>query len=209
MNIEKRNFDKEAATWDQVPARVKLAKDVAHTISEAIKLDHNMDVLDFGCGTGLLTLELQPLVRSITGIDSSQGMLDVLVAKAKSHNLTNVKTRCLDLEKGDKLEGSYDLVVSSMTLHHIREIGPLLAQLCSILRPAGHLCMADLDPDDGQFHSNNEGVFHFGFHQAELSQALAAAGLVDVRYRTAARVPKPVAGGRERVFTVFLMTGRK
>ncbi len=168
-----------------------------------------MDVLDFGCGTGLLTLELQPLVHSITGVDSSRGMLDVLQAKVKDGNLANVKTGCLDLEKGDLLEGSYDLVVSSMTLHHIREINPLLDQFYAILRPDGQLCIADLDPDDGQFHSNNASVFHFGFPEAELRRAFAQAGLTEVRYQKVASVRKPIAGGGERVFTIFLMTGRK
>lgn len=209
MNTKKRDFDKEAPTWDQEPRRLKLAGDVARAITEAVQPSHETDVLDFGCGTGLLTLQLQPLVRSITGIDSSQGMLNVLASKVKAQTPTNVTTRCLDLDKGDKLEGTYDLVVSSMTLHHIRDIAPLLGQFYRILRPAGHLCIADLDPDDGQFHSNNEGVFHNGFPKAELRQAFAQAGLVDVRYRTAAKVPKPVAGGGERVFTIFLMTGRK
>jgi len=209
MNTEKRNFDKDAPTWDHEPRRLRLANDVAGAIVEAVKPDRHMDVLDFGCGTGLLTLALQPLVRSITGIDSSRGMLDVLEGKVRSQNLANVKTRHVDLEKGDKLDGSYHLVVSSMTLHHIREVAPLLGQLCRLLRPAGHLCIADLEPDDGQFHSNNEGVCHFGFAQAELRQAFTGAGLTELRYQTAAKVPKPIAGGGERVFTVFLMTGRK
>jgi ubiquinone/menaquinone biosynthesis C-methylase UbiE len=209
MNPEKRNFDREAATWDQEPRRVKLASDIARAIAEEVKPSPEMDVLDFGCGTGLLTLALQPLVRSITGIDSSPGMLEVLKTKVASQKLPNVNIHCLDLEQGATLPGSYDLVVSSMTLHHIREIGPLLGQFYRLLRPTGHLCIADLDPDDGQFHGNNEGVFHFGFPQATLLKAFVEAGLSDVHYQTAARMSKPVAGGGERVFTVFLMTGRK
>lgn len=209
MSSAKRNFDKESATWEQEPRRVKLAGDIARAISEAIKPNRNLDVLDFGCGTGLLTLALQPAVRSVTGIDSSAGMLDVLRAKVRSQKLPNVSTHWLDLEKGATLPGAYDVVVSSMTLHHIRDIRPLLGQFSRILRPAGQLCIADLEPEDGQFHANNDGVFHFGFPQAELRQAFVEAGLSEVRYQTAATVSKPIAGGAERVFTVFLMTGRK
>jgi 2-polyprenyl-3-methyl-5-hydroxy-6-metoxy-1,4-benzoquinol methylase len=53
MNIERRDFDKEATTWDENTARVKLANDIAAVISDEILLISNMDVLDFGCGTGL------------------------------------------------------------------------------------------------------------------------------------------------------------
>ena len=126
MNAKKRDFDKDSATWDQEPRRAKLAKAVAQAIIETVRPNEGMDVLDFGCGTGLLTFELQPLVRSITGVDSSAGMLDVLKGKVASRNLANVKTQFLDLEQGAALAGSYDLIVSSMTLHHIREVGPLL-----------------------------------------------------------------------------------
>ncbi len=56
MNAEKRDFDKEAASWDEHPARIKLANDITHAISEQIVLMPEMDIMDFGCGTGLLAL---------------------------------------------------------------------------------------------------------------------------------------------------------
>ena len=68
INTKKRNFDQEAAKWDQVPERVKVARDIAHSVIQEIILTPDMDVLDFGCGTGLLTFALQPFVRSITGV---------------------------------------------------------------------------------------------------------------------------------------------
>jgi len=209
MNIERRDFDKEAATWDEIPARVKLANDIAAAISDEILLTSNMDVLDFGCGTGLLTLQLQPVVYSITGVDSSRGMIDVLKAKIDKQNLPNIKTQYLDTEKGDILEGIYHLIVSGMTLHHVKEIRPLLDQFYRILTPSGDLCIADLDLDDGQFHDNNDGVFHFGFDRALLRKDFMEAGFDDIRDRTAAEVMKPGSDGGVRTFTVFLMTGRK
>ncbi len=207
MDGEKRNFDQEAASWDAKPRRVKLVADIAQAIVGEIKLNSRMDVLDFGCGTGLLTMQLQPLVRSITGVDSSPGMLDVLGGKIQDLNLSNVKTRCLDVERGGVLEGSYDLIVSSMTFHHIKEISPLLEQFYNVLLPAGHLCIADLDFDDGQFHENNDGVFHSGFNREKLTGLIRDAGFRNIRCRTVARLSKPVPGGGSREFTIFLMTG--
>ncbi|MCX5646306.1 MAG: class I SAM-dependent methyltransferase [Phycisphaerae bacterium] len=103
---------------------MQLANDVANAISRQVTLSTDMDVLDFGCGTGLLTLRLTPLVKSITGVDSSRGMLNVLDAKIARQNLANVRTLLLDLEAGDVLADKYDLVVSNMTLHHIPDDGP-------------------------------------------------------------------------------------
>ena len=209
VDTEKRNFDQEAANWDQVPGRVKVARDIAQSMIKEITLTPDMDVLDFGCGTGLLALALQPFVRSITGVDSSLGMLDVFKTKIKEQHLSNVKANYLDLDKGDVLTGSYHLIVSSMTLHHVKNISLLLKQFCSILLPSGQLAIADLDLDDGQFHSNNDGVFHFGFDRAILRKAFTEAGFDNVQDVSAAEVEKATLNKEMRQFTVFMMTGQK
>jgi ubiquinone/menaquinone biosynthesis C-methylase UbiE len=209
INTKKRNFDQEAAKWDQVPGRVKLARDISQSMIREISLTPDMDVLDFGCGTGLLTFALQPFVHSITGVDSSKGMLDVFKIKIKEQKLNNVKADYIDLDKGDVLNGSYNLIVSSMTLHHIKNITPLLKQFYSILLPSGQVAIADLEPDDGQFHSNNEGVFHFGFDRKELHRMLIDTGFRDVRHLTAAQIEKPIGDGSTRLFSIFLITAHK
>jgi ubiquinone/menaquinone biosynthesis C-methylase UbiE len=209
VNKEKRNFDKEAANWDQIPGRVKVAKDIAETMIREIALTPDMDVLDFGCGTGLLTLVLQPFVRTITGGDSSTGMLNVLNSKINEQNLRNVQTKYLDLDRGDVITGSYHLVVSSMTLHHIKDIGSLVKQFYGVLQPSGKLVVADLDLDDGQFHSENNGVFHFGFDRDALRGIFENAGFYEVRVQKAAQIEKPIGDGKTRLFTMFLLIGRK
>jgi len=209
MSNEKRDFDKEAAAWDENPARVKLADDVAEAISRLAPLNAGMTALDFGCGTGLVTLRLAPRVRSIVGVDSSQGMLDVLAAKIAREKLTNVKTLRLDLDKGDVLPGPCDLIVSSMTLHHIERIDTLLARFHRALSAGGCLCLADLDSEGGQFHSDNQGVFHCGFDRALLRRAFADAGFESIQDTTAAEVVKPDHEGKLRSFSIFLMTGVK
>jgi ubiquinone/menaquinone biosynthesis C-methylase UbiE len=209
INTKKRDFDQDAANWDQVPGRVKVARDIAQSMIREITLTPEMDVLDFGCGTGLLTFALQPFVRSITGVDSSQGMLDVFKTKIKEQNLCNVKANYLDLDRGDILKGSYNLIVSSMTLHHIRNITPLLKQFYSILLPSGQLAIADLDLDDGKFHSNNDGVFHSGFDREDLRTIFIKEGFQSIQTRQAAAIEKPVGDGKNLIFTIFLMTARK
>jgi 2-polyprenyl-3-methyl-5-hydroxy-6-metoxy-1,4-benzoquinol methylase len=209
VKSEKRDFNMAAATWDEEPRRVKMAGDIAGAIYGENVLAPDRDVLDFGCGTGLLTLGLQPYVRSITGMDSSPGMIDVLNAKVRNMGLINVNTRLIDLDKGDNIEGSYHVITSSMAFHHIRDIPALLDQFQQALAPAGYICVADLDLDDGQFHGDNhDGVFHDGFDRAELRKMFLMSGFSEVRDRTAANVVKPVPGGT-RAFNIFLMTGYK
>ena len=208
-NTKKRNFDQDASNWDQLPRRVKVAQDIAQSMIRVLSPTPYMDVLDFGCGTGLLTLALQPFVRSITGVDSSSGMLDVFETKIKEQHLSNVKANHVDLDNGDALTGSYHLIVSSMTLHHVKNISLLLNQFYSILLPAGRLAIADLDLDDGKFHSNNEGVFHFGFDRAKLRKTFTEAGFNNVQDISAAEVEKETLNKEVRQFTIFLLTGKK
>jgi 2-polyprenyl-3-methyl-5-hydroxy-6-metoxy-1,4-benzoquinol methylase len=208
MNVNKKDFDKEAANWDETPGRVKLAHDIARAMMDIDIIKSDMNVLDFGCGTGLLTLQLQPLVRLITGVDSSAGMLEVLQQKIESQKLTNVKTQLLNIEEGDSLEGTYDLIVSSMTLHHIKDIKGLFNHFKLVTNTNGYLCLADLDPDEGQFHQDNEGVFHFGFDRGSLRQILEEAGFDVVEIKTATEMMKAVPGGT-RAFSIFLITGHR
>jgi ubiquinone/menaquinone biosynthesis C-methylase UbiE len=209
MTAEKRNFDNAAATWDENPGRVKINHDIGSAILKQNILTPDMDVLDFGCGTGLLTVRLQPFVRSVTGIDSSAGMLNVLNDKIVKLNLPNVKTMLVDMEKGQKLTGSYHLVLCSLTLHHIPEIKPVLAQFNQVIAPRGYLCVADLDLDEGQFHEDKTGVFHAGFDRKVMRQHLLEAGFEDITEETAATVTKPSLSQGIRDFSIFLMTGRK
>jgi len=204
-----RDFDREAAFWDEEPGRVHLAEDVAEAIVREVPLDREMDCLDFGCGTGLLTLLLAPWVGTVTAVDSSPGMLAALNGKIVRLGWTGVKTRLADLDGGDSPGGPYHLAASSMTLHHIRDVPSLLLRVHAALHPGGWIAVADLDADEGRFHSDNQGVFHFGFERSSLAGDFAAAGFRSVRTVTAARVPKRTKEGDIREFTIFLMTGKK
>jgi hypothetical protein len=66
-----------------------------------------------------------------------------------------------------------------------------------------------LDLDEGQFHDDNTGVFHFGFDRATLHKVFTDAGFDNVRDISAAEVVKPNINGEMRRFTVFLMIGQK
>ncbi len=207
-SMERKDFDREAAAWDENPARVRLAHDVADAIIREAGPKDSMDVLDFGCGTGLVTLRLQPLVRTIIGADSSEGMLGVLEGEVKANSLTNVRTRLVDIEKGERIEERFHLVVSSMTMHHVKDTAALLRQWHDLLLPGGMLAAADLDTEDGAFHGDNTGVFHHGFDRVYLKTLLQEVGFRDVRTVTATTMVRDTAGGR-REFPVFLVTARK
>ena len=201
---ETDRFDQAAATWDGEQRRTLLARGVTEAIVARCALPADLDVLDFGCGTGLVSLGLRPLVRSVTGVDTSRGMLDVFERKLLEQGLEGVRTVHLSPDAPLSLPDRFHLVVSSMTLHHVADLAPLFARLRDHLHPGGRVALADLDAEDGTFHEDAGGVVHLGFDRGEIAALLDEAGFVDVVVETATVTRKG-----ERSYPIFLATGRK
>ncbi len=208
MDSAKRNFDKLAPDYDDNPGRTKMAANIARAIKNAVNLQPDMEVLDYGCGTGLISLEIQPLVSSILCVDSSRGMLDVLDEKLRSQNISNVHTCQLDLDEGEALEGDFDLVICSMTLHHVKKPDELIRTFFEHTKLGGFICIAELEPDRGLFHGYTEGVFHHGFGLDLMRSMLEKAGFTEINFRTATEIVRFVPGGLAP-FKVFLATASK
>jgi SAM-dependent methyltransferase len=207
----KRDFDAEAKTWDQNEGRLRISLAIAEAMAGALALTGRETVLDYGTGTGIVALRLAPLAREVICADASAGMLDVLRGKIGAAGQANMRPVLLDLsrpEPGPALP-PLDVVVSSLALHHIADTAGLARRFHALLRPGGRLAVADLDPDGGEFHTDNTGVEHFGFDRAPLAALFAAAGFEGVKVETAHTLEKPTASGEVKEFSVFLLTARR
>ncbi len=206
-NIDR--FNEISASWDENPGRVKMASNVARSMLEALDLRGDESALEFGCGTGLVTALLAGSVKHVTAADSSPGMLEVLDRKRAELGLDNVETLQADVSE-HTLPGTYDLIFSSMTLHHIQDVAALFGRLAELLAPGGRVALADLDAEDGSFHGHDKpGIAHHGFRRSDIEQWLKDAGLEDVRLSTAYTTRKETADGEEREFPLFLAVARK
>lgn len=205
------HFDDAAANWDTEPRRVELAKAVGEAILCQVQPTCSMDILDYGCGTGLLGLFLLPHVRSVTGADSSQGMLQVLDEKIRVGGLQRMRTQQLDLGCDPIPESRYHLIVANMVLHHVDQTEKLLKAFYEMLLPGGMVAIADLDTEPGVFHGSDvaASVYHHGFDRNTLKDHLHRAGFVDVNDVTVHVIRKPIASGEMRDFSVFLIVGHR
>ena len=77
-------FDQEASQWDQQDRRVKMAAGIADAMSGVLQLGPARDLLDFGAGTGLVSLKLQPRCPEI---DQHDAVLHRLVEIALGQRL--------------------------------------------------------------------------------------------------------------------------
>lgn len=195
------HFKDRAQTWDKGSTRVNGAKTIANAISKNIKLESHMQLMDFGVGTGLLGFEILPQVDKILGIDISQKMLERLDEKNSPKQY--IEPRNVDIIK-NPLEEIFHGIISSMTLHHVENLELFFQMIYKNIHPNGFIAIADLEAEDGTFHSDNTGVFHFGFKQDELSKIVTNAGFKDVKIENINTINKP-----HRDFGVFLLTAKK
>ncbi len=196
-------FDALAATWDNDPIKAARAHAVADAIRREVPLRPGMRALEYGCGTGLLGFALAPFPGTLVLADASDGMLEVLRGKIAAAAAPNMSVVKLDLTTDPLPAARYDLVCLLMVLHHIPDTDAILRRFHALLAPGGHLCIADLDPDGGDFHGPGfDG--HNGFERAALAAKARAAGFANVRFVTAYENPRKV-GGATRLFPLFLM----
>ena len=204
----RERFDRVAEGWDSNPMRVAMARAVADAIQKAVPLRPEMNAMDFGAGTGLVTLGLLPYVASVTSVDTSGEMLRVLDEKLKALRIGNVHTLLCQIGKTALPVAEFDLIVSSMVLHHIPDVPETIRRLRPCLRPGGWIALADLDSEDGTFHTDSTGVFHHGFDRDEVCRWLHDAGFTDTTTREAHRIVRPAPDGQPRQYSMFLVTGR-
>ncbi|MFZ5483584.1 MAG: class I SAM-dependent methyltransferase [Pseudomonadota bacterium] len=205
--LDPNHFDSKARQWDSNPVFRDRAERIAAAIRAEVPLHAGMHALDYGSGSGLLSFPLKDELGLITLKDTSAGMLAVASEKIAEQGVTNIQVRQVDLTDAPLPDERYDLIYSSMTLHHIPDTAKILSVFRDLLNPGGHLCIADLDQEDGSFHGPEVDV-HPGFDRTALGDLARAAGFADVRFRTVFEIVKQKEDG-ERAYPVFLMAARR
>jgi ubiquinone/menaquinone biosynthesis C-methylase UbiE len=197
-------FDERAKDWDK-SGRINMAAAISGKMIAELKPDKDNATADIGAGTGLISLEISKLVKSVTAMDASSGMLSVLDEKIISGNIRNVKTMVFDADKDEPAAGEFDLVVSSMAMHHFKDTETFASKVFKMLKPGGRFGIADLEKEDGSFHSGNPGgVMHKGFEKNRLEGIFRNAGFKNIKFTTAYTERRGAAD-----FPIFLMTGEK
>ncbi|MFA6188207.1 MAG: class I SAM-dependent methyltransferase [Sulfuricurvum sp.] len=196
-------FDKAAQEWDSGDMRQNIADAVFKTIVSRIALLNTMHIMDFGAGTGLLSFKLATMVRSVTGVDLSGGMLEQL--EAKNSAAVHVSAVLQDIME-HPLEQKFNGIVSSMAMHHVQNTARLFETFYAHLKRDGFIAIADLEEEDGTFHAQhgNDGVHHFGFNRDVLRATIEKAGFKNVRFHDAYRVDR-----EDGSYPIFLVTAMK
>ncbi|KKO50626.1 methyltransferase [Arsukibacterium sp. MJ3] len=200
--MNKDFFEHKAGIYDSDDNRVSNVANIANAVIDAISFDRTMHLMDFGSGTGLLLERIAPFVRKITAVDISKAMNDQLNSKRGSLGC-DIAILEVDLVSTD-ITDTFDGVISSMTLHHVKDIEAMFVKFYALLNDGGIIAIADLDKEDGSFHTEDTGVYHFGFERECIVNAAKKAGFKNIKIIDASVVHKP-----HGAFPVFLLTAKR
>ncbi|WP_206855291.1 class I SAM-dependent methyltransferase [Candidatus Enterococcus mangumiae] len=172
-------FHQMANHYD-TPERIQLAATIRSAIEkEFSEQTHDQKLIDYGGGTGLVTLPLASRFKELIIIDSAAGMLAMADKKIKETNQANVQT--VEVEATMELpEEKADILLLSLVLLHIPETNVILKQLFHMLQPSGKLYIVDFDKNENIQHPK----VHNGFDHEELSEQLKLAGFNSISIQT-------------------------
>jgi 2-polyprenyl-3-methyl-5-hydroxy-6-metoxy-1,4-benzoquinol methylase len=172
-------------------------------------------VMDYACGTGLISMVLASRVKSILGVDISAAMVGQYNKRMDNQGIPPEEMRAVCAELSgtvEELDGmKFDVIVCASAYHHFESIESVTRTLSFFLKPGGSLMVADIlkssNVDQAFQHdaTHDKTVAHRGgFEEEEIRKAFNAADLQDIFF-------DKVTSARKHGFTVdfFLAKGMK
>ncbi|KAL4254415.1 S-adenosyl-L-methionine-dependent methyltransferase superfamily protein [Abortiporus biennis] len=132
------HYDKDAQAFDERPSHQELAR--------------RTTLMDYACGTGLVSRELSSHVKTVVGVDISQGMVDQYNLRVSNQGISpdEMKAVCIELKgSGEELDGTkFDLIVCASSYHHFPSVDETTRILATFLKPGGSLLVTDILKND-------------------------------------------------------------
>ena len=164
------HFNHKAESFDS-PKNIFIADLIRQEVEKQIVDFSDKRILDFGGGTGLVTLSLAAQSKSVMLVDISDKMLDQARLKVEKQAIDNVYLLQQDLLT-NPLDQLFDIIVVSRVLHHMPNVEKTLAMFRNHLVEDGQLFIADFVKTD---------VNHHGFHLDDLEGKLSQSGFSSVK----------------------------
>ena len=164
------HFNHKAGSFDS-PKNIFIANLIRQEVEKQIVDFSDKCILDFGGGTGLVTLPLAAQSKSVMLVDISDRMLEQARQKVEKQAIDNVYLLQQDL-LSNPLDQLFDIIVVSRVLHHIPNVEKTLAMFRNHLVEDGQLFIADFVKTDTNHH---------GFHLADLEGKLSQSGFSSVQ----------------------------
>jgi ubiquinone/menaquinone biosynthesis C-methylase UbiE len=151
----KKEFARQAETLSAASAFTDLT--FVERIRTAIAPTATMRILDLGCGPGIIVEALAPLVDEVVAFDLTPEMLQKAQERCSQSEVENVR---LLLGNGEKLpfkDGTFDVVVTRLTIHHLEDPMGVVSEMVRVTSSSGRVVVADIvsseDPEQSELHN--------------------------------------------------------
>lgn len=136
MTNRHRFWDRMAAHYSRQPIADEAAYQEKLRITRSY-LRPDMELVEFGCGTGGTAIAHAPFVRHIRAIDFSAAMLDIARDKARATGIGNIAFERADIGTLAVADNAIDMVLGLSILHLLPNRDAVLAKVHRMLRPGG------------------------------------------------------------------------
>ncbi|MEU4477897.1 methyltransferase domain-containing protein [Micromonospora sp. NPDC023966] len=138
-----REFARQAGTFEDPRLNDAFTRHLQRLVNFA-RPDPEDVCLDVACGTGLVARALAIRTRHVTALDATPEMLATGKAAADAEGVSNVVFQRGDAARLPFLDGSFSLVISRFSLHHVAEPEQVAAEMVRVCRAGGRVVVADM-----------------------------------------------------------------
>ncbi|TJY44504.1 class I SAM-dependent methyltransferase [Cohnella pontilimi] len=191
-------FEMIAKMYDTAE-RIHIAKVSSDAIREYLVDAKHKNAIDFGCGTGLVGMNLLNDFHSMLFLDTSINMINQVKQKISDFNIQSADTLCFDFEQEGLAELNADYIFMAQVLLHIPDVEFVLSRLFDVLNEGGHLLIVDFNKNEN-IVSN---IVHNGFDQDELTDMMTKIGYRDIQSKTFYTGSKIFMGQDASMFVLY------
>ncbi len=138
----RNEFTRQADTFDAYAPNADVS--VATRFSDALGEAGQGRILDLACGPGVVSAALAKTARQVIGLDATPAMLEKARARCADAGIANVEFCEGDATALPYEPGTFDAVVTRLSIHHFETPAAVVAQAHRALRPSGRLVVADV-----------------------------------------------------------------
>lgn len=97
----------------------------------------DMELMEFGCGTGSTAIRHAPFVKHILATDFSEKMLEIAKEKVKKSGINNISFQQSSIDEFQAADGSYDVIMGMSILHLLKDKKAAIKKVHKLLKPGG------------------------------------------------------------------------
>jgi len=198
-------FDQISSQWDTL-RKGFYGDEVREAVLNAVQPGPDDTVLDVGAGTGFLTEAAAKVAKKVVALDLSKSMTDEARAKVLGGN---VEFKLGSAESIPLDDGSVEVVVGNMILHHCPSPEVAIREMVRVLKPQGRIALSDMQEHSFEWLRAEHADIWLGFEMREVEKMMLDAGIGNTRVQALSSCCSTTETGESIEIPMFLAHGVK